>query len=512
MKKKCSNVGVVILVLSLTLMSTTAIYAQRFVDVPAGYGTLQSIIAADSANRVANPNTVYLVHRGNADSVYYLTSTLTNWGSMPLQIISVGAGAIPRFILTTLSDGSAISPMISARANLTLKGVFLDGLNTLGVTVDRVVRVQGDSVRVVLDSVQLNLSTQSFVRVDNTKARIYLKDCRVSNVFSDWANARGVDNRGVTIDTLSVVGCSFYRLGFRVYRDGGGILKYGYFDHNTIVEMGNSILGLGSTINITFTNNLAVNCAFLGQGPASNGRLLGINALPGSGQTSYIRNNVFDSDSAALAAAYHAMGDTLRPVPWFADTLVAVINNAGLAGTNISSHVSFVMPPGNLAGAVKVDSIVRWYYRNPSVNGGDASILKVDHTELVNLAYNTDAPAYTFGSDGKPVGATDWFGITLAVKNDPEGTIPARFSLDHNYPNPFNPSTTINYALPHAGHVTLVVYDLLGRQVGTLVDGAQSAGNYRTTFDARGLASGTYIYRLNVDGRIVGARTMLLLK
>ena len=85
-------------------------------------------------------------------------------------------------------------------------------------------------------------------------------------------------------------------------------------------------------------------------------------------------------------------------------------------------------------------------------------------------------------------------------------------SLEQNYPNPFNPSTTIAYKVEHPSHVVLSVYDITGRQVETLVDRYQSVGTYQVRWNAEGsmgrrLASGVYIARLQVDGR-VSAKTM----
>ena len=80
-----------------------------------------------------------------------------------------------------------------------------------------------------------------------------------------------------------------------------------------------------------------------------------------------------------------------------------------------------------------------------------------------------------------------------------------------NYPNPFNPETTIRYALPHAGNVRLAVYDLLGQEVAVLVDGSRPAGHYTVRFDGGDLPSGSYVYRLQVGEEVV-ARTMTLVK
>jgi beta-glucanase (GH16 family) len=81
----------------------------------------------------------------------------------------------------------------------------------------------------------------------------------------------------------------------------------------------------------------------------------------------------------------------------------------------------------------------------------------------------------------------------------PDGSehVPARFDLMQNYPNPFNPTTSIVYQLPANSRVMLHVYDFLGREVVQLVNERQETGSHQVTFDARGLASGLYLYRLS---------------
>jgi len=91
------------------------------------------------------------------------------------------------------------------------------------------------------------------------------------------------------------------------------------------------------------------------------------------------------------------------------------------------------------------------------------------------------------------------------------GTIPEKFALEQSYPNPFNPSTIINYSLAESGQVTLSVYDLLGRQVSVLVNDKKEAGFHEVTFDASGLAGGVYLYRLQA-GDFIQSRKLLLLK
>ena len=89
--------------------------------------------------------------------------------------------------------------------------------------------------------------------------------------------------------------------------------------------------------------------------------------------------------------------------------------------------------------------------------------------------------------------------------------VPAGFALEQNYPNPFNPTTAISYQLPVASNVKLIVYDVLGRPVATLVNERQAAGPHSVKFDAGGLPSGVYFYRLQA-GSFVRTKKMILLQ
>jgi hypothetical protein len=107
-----------------------------------------------------------------------------------------------------------------------------------------------------------------------------------------------------------------------------------------------------------------------------------------------------------------------------------------------------------------------------------------------------------------PETGEDIGGINVSVEDD---VVPGSFALDQNYPNPFNPETAIRYEVGAVSPVTLTVYDVLGREVTTLVDRTQPAGTYTVTFDAQRLPSGLYLYRLEAGGQTF-TRTMMLLK
>jgi hypothetical protein len=93
-----------------------------------------------------------------------------------------------------------------------------------------------------------------------------------------------------------------------------------------------------------------------------------------------------------------------------------------------------------------------------------------------------------------------------------QGNLPKEVRLLQNYPNPFNPSTEIRFELPAVNRVNLVVYDLLGREVATLVNEVRNPGSYSVTWNASGVASGIYLYRLQVGDGTVMTRKMTLLR
>jgi hypothetical protein len=101
---------------------------------------------------------------------------------------------------------------------------------------------------------------------------------------------------------------------------------------------------------------------------------------------------------------------------------------------------------------------------------------------------------------GPPVGITNG-----------NNSIPKVFTLEQNYPNPFNPSTSIKFSLPKASVVKLVIYDLLGKEIRTLVNEMRQPGTYSEMFDASSLASGVYFYRITA-GDFTDVKKIVLIK
>lgn len=162
----------------------------------------------------------------------------------------------------------------------------------------------------------------------------------------------------------------------------------------------------------------------------------------------------------------------------------------------------------SLSGASSFTYFIQGPFRKSQFGGDYPKLMKLhirDSVKGIDIVINanltiTDSLFYAEW----PVNLT-----SVSVENP---GLPSSFSLSQNYPNPFNPSTVINFSLPRAGNVTLKVYDLLGRNVATLVANEfLSAGAYNTKFDASGLSSGIYVYVLTTKD-FTASKKMILMK
>ena len=146
-------------------------------------------------------------------------------------------------------------------------------------------------------------------------------------------------------------------------------------------------------------------------------------------------------------------------------------------------------------------------WKNPAVKG----ITLWDYVE--GKIWQTTC--YLVRADGTWRPALTW--LAQYIKDNPTGVnetasaIPSNYKLEQNFPNPFNPATNIRYSLIKTTQVTLKVYDILGRQVQTLVNTVQAPGQYTVTFNAQGLSSGIYFYQLNA-GSFISTKKLILLK
>ena len=176
--------------------------------------------------------------------------------------------------------------------------------------------------------------------------------------------------------------------------------------------------------------------------------------------------------------------------------IVAVTSNEEGAATTVTLPASVV--DGLLVAAGVVDGASADLLWNVRVNDG------VD-TLAISSSYDVDSNTFT------PIYRAITLTNSSSVGNEELAALPEKFDLKPNYPNPFNPSTQIAFDLPESTDVRLMVFDVLGRQVATLINQSMKAGTHTVSFDAQRLASGVYIYRLEA-GSFSMTRNMMLIK
>jgi hypothetical protein len=173
---------------------------------------------------------------------------------------------------------------------------------------------------------------------------------------------------------------------------------------------------------------------------------------------------------------------------------------ANLEGTFSAAHFH-ILPSGNVIKPVTfIDSTTTGYWTS--------GIYK---TELLKGNVYLNVHSSTAAGGEIRANLKLGTGIATSVASKISSAVPERFILEQNYPNPFNPSTVISYQLPAANHISLKIYDLIGREVATLVNEVKEAGYYSATFNASKLSSGIYFSRLQ-SGDKVQMKKMMLIK
>jgi hypothetical protein len=265
-------------------------------------------------------------------------------------------------------------------------------------------------------------------------------------------------------------------------------------------------------------------------------------ALTFSYDDSALGHRTFSSDRKAYAIVPDANTETFEhntitdAFPWTTsgDVPWTISHTTSQTGNASASPVG--LGPGQTSTlAIKVslptDSVLVFSVRTASANAFDALVLAVDSVnasyfsgladwsvQKVNLRAGNHVLTWTAKGAFAGVlnavwvdnvffpGATAMTSVAAAAP-----AVPRTFVLNQNFPNPFNPSTSIRYALPHRSYVTLTVFNTLGQQVAQLVDGEIDAGYHEIQFNANNLASGVYFYRMQA-GSFVETKSLCILK
>ncbi len=494
------------------------IEAQRVVKVSSGVGTLNDAIAGDTTATGArvDPNTIYELEK---DGYYLLTAQITNSG-YHLHIRAEAGGFQRPVIRPAVISGGVSNRPFQIKGNLTLDGVYITNLDEQSKLLQNIIRVSADNVRLVIKNSQMDRDIQSAIRVDSKFTKIFITNSIISNIgeMASPDNGRGVDDRGNAIDTLIMENNTFYNLTSRILRDGGGIIKYVRINHNTLVNIAQRGVTIGEAIEAHITNNLFYNCAFLGNLSTNTApsevvetSALGVDYInQGIKQILDIKNNNFYL-SPELSSNYPA---GYIAAPAMDSIAIAFATENGTLASNLNENVKFsVAPP------IPVDVMLGFYDANvtpkPDMNRGGGTPEYGGTQSPFNFAYPTSSVLYTKGTSNQPIGALTWFDIQVGVNDEVTSQIPEGYELFANYPNPFNPTTNIKYALADKGFVKLSVYNMLGQKVATLVNELQESGIYSATWNGRAddgssVSSGIYIYKLDAGNFSISKKMMLV--
>ncbi len=377
-----------------------------------------------------------------------------------------------------------------------------------------------DLVSNISDNIIAVVGHSTGVYVQNSVNGIYVESWKGTiNIYNN--KLIGIKAKAITQTSAKAL------YGILVYYASGGTIKgqtanvYNNFisdfsytgDATTTISevIGIAVDALDQTVNVYFNtvymSNITTNPVY------------GIRVYDDVGQSANIKNNI--------------VVNTVNQDNAYAIYVDPIVNGAFKSSDYNDLYVSGANANVGYYNGVKYKTLANWQ----AASGKDAASISVNPAnpfgiagQLVSLTdlHWVSKPAVTFAGtpiagittdiDGETRNATKPYmgadeGVSLTSVKFDGNVIPTEYALEQNYPNPFNPSTVINYRISQGAFVSLKVYDILGKEIATLVNEYQNAGSYKASFSAfkSTLASGIYIYKLKA-GSFIDAKRMILAK
>lgn len=544
---------------------TVKVYAN-----PPGSGglTIEKFISGDTTatGTRKNPNRVYFLQQtGSLDTEYYYYDPIFAKSNINiLGKVNPVTGHPPVIQPMIRADNSAPSNFISSsgkNVTFTLRNLYFLGTryDSVQATGDLLV-LKGDTTTVIIDHCVIDQANGNLANFNGNWNKYYLTNTEYRNGSNQfWQSGNGMwATNGVPMDTVVIHNNTFFCMGRAIY-GGPAYYRYLIFDHNTCFLGTGGLLLSPFQSNAVISNNIfygviahgcdssyiktaGANAAKEGFGVVMMDSLAAVGTKYGITEAQrkvVVTNNVYYWPQAFYTywKSFNDTSKTIRIVPpyWMNQATVNKFNDkvhwpgisaahndstdpgfpASIAGPAVDSLVKFVKLIGYPAG--NAGSYRWWQLRTDPYPTGvfrqfptTWNSWSKGYPVPENMRY-TNTALQTAGSDGKALGDLNWFPEQLATEVEgTSGTLPATYELSNNYPNPFNPSTQINYSVPRSGFITLKVYNLLGQDVATLFSGMQKPGNYIAIFDASRLTSGVYFYRLEAGGVTITKKLMML--
>ena len=481
----------------------------------------------------------------------------------------------PPILTGAVYEGNSSNGGIASGFDLLVKNVNINSGNSAATQGDfEVFKINANGARLTLDNCLLEHNLWVEI-APPSMSRLIFKNCYFVNLSGYTCRRNGgvIDFFQNLLDTIWVENCTHVMTQGSLYkfRDGYSVNRV-VFNHNDFINnSGYVFMNRGAVSNITVTNNIFVNSNVqcystvlnhLDGGETDPGsQPMGlVNVFPDadlfkSGGHFYVDDNLvywdpklaavpgvlntkkidgktdWVSQAITMNARTQAAFDNNATYPYLVEgtwykQLPTFANTATLFTTQVTNLVTYI---SNCSDSTYTAPLPYWREVFPSATNFSYS----DWPIPINLSY-TDAALLTGGLNKLPVGDLNWFPTqyntwlaqrsaeyTQIAKVLSTGTLttgvkqlaglPASYSLSQNYPNPFNPTTNIKYSITKESQVSLKVFDMIGREVETLVNVNQKAGLYEVNFNASKLASGVYIYRLQA-GDFTQSMKMMLIK
>ncbi len=532
--------------------------AQDYLDVEPGVETLNLAIEGDSlSDGTRNPNRVYRLENGG---FYLINGTIDNSlnGGFVLRIEAADPGGVPPVIIPFADEsGDAPSPVFSFVANGSLKGLYICSLDQNGNHIRNNVRLDQDSIKVVIDSCFFDYDRQAPLRANAQEQVFIIKNTIVRNVsrMGTQSTGRCIDIRENLVDSLVVQNCTFFfATGEMINDQGGSLMRNLLFDHNTIV--GTDKMDSHRIVRGTITNNLFIDVRWEAdvisytaldslEGDTLRREILPIDSLLTPLFTEADREIIIRNNNFAFSPQFTSWVTSVDTVdfPMIHNSVSQrfLAENPKMVSENwIYEYPEFSDPPNfgllvawseyQISGLPEEgtpDIIADRYPNDPDdiLNTyGVTDVLYGLTKDEFKFDYPTNKQSYTHAEGGFPLGDLNWFPDKKAeweawkktgVENARQ-KMPNEYALAQNYPNPFNPSTTIEYRIAKPTAVSLIIYNLMGQEIRILVNKKQLAGIYQVQWDGKdnqmnSVANGVYFYQLKYGNKTM-TRKMIMLK
>ncbi len=538
------------LLLSIVLLgSLTPLHAQSFLDVEPGYETLNLAVEND----VSRPaDRVYRLQNGG---IYVLNGTVDNSG-FPLHVWAADPNGMPPVLIPGVNESGSNAKSFNFLANGSLKGLYLSSLDVTGNYLRNNVQLDQDGISVTLDRCFFDYDRQAPIRCNAQEQKLYVKNCILRNLSQKGTQntSRCIDVRENLADSIVVQNSTFFfATGELVNDQGGALFKNLIFDHNTLVATDN--MDSDRIVKGRITNNLFIDVGWeiqdiafdaddIADGDTLRDEVLPIDSLrtplfTEAEREIYISNNSL-AFSPVLVDWDNAVDTLALPVLHNEVSQSFIDTNPNIVSQNwLYEYPDFTNPPDftklrtyreyELSGAPEantpdliVDPVPNDAEDIPNTYGVTAPFYSVTGAEYI-FTYPVSKASYTHAIGGFPLGDLNWFPgkkaeweIWMTGVEQKPGHKPVEYALRQNYPNPFNPSTFIEFSLARPADVSLVVYNLRGQEIRTLVSETKSAGAYRVQWDGKDnqmktVANGVYLYKLKA-GDHTSSRLMSYVK